>query len=75
MNGQEVGTFLRNAAVAKVSAAPMELFAKAIFCNICVCLAVWCSIKNENRDWQDHDGDLGCDDLCYQRDMSTALPI
>ncbi|MFR0755329.1 MAG: formate/nitrite transporter family protein [Hominisplanchenecus sp.] len=20
-------------------------FAKAIFCNICVCLAVWCSIK------------------------------
>ena len=45
MNGQEVGTFLRNAAVAKVSAAPMELFAKAIFCNICVCLAVWCSIK------------------------------
>jgi nitrite transporter NirC len=45
MNGQEVGTFLRNAAVAKVSAAPMELFAKAILCNICVCLAVWCSIK------------------------------
>ena len=44
MNGQEVGTFLRNAAVAKVSAAPMELFAKAILCNICVCLAVWCSI-------------------------------
>ena len=45
MNGQEVGTFLRNAAVAKFSAAPMELFAKAILCNICVCLAVWCSIK------------------------------
>ena len=45
MNGQEVGTFLRSAAVAKVSAAPMELFAKAILCNICVCLAVWCSIK------------------------------
>ena len=32
MNGQEVGTFLRSAAVAKVSAAPMELFAKAILC-------------------------------------------
>lgn len=28
MNGQEVGTFLRNAAVAKVSAAPMELLQK-----------------------------------------------
>lgn len=45
MNGQEVGTFLSSTAVAKVSGAPMELFAKAILCNICVCLAVWCSIK------------------------------
>lgn len=45
MNGQEVGTFLSNTAVAKVSGAPMELFAKAVLCNICVCLAVWCSIK------------------------------
>lgn len=49
MNGQEVGTFLSSTAVAKVSGAPMELFAKAILCNICVCLAVWCSIKMKSE--------------------------
>lgn len=49
MNGQEVGTFLSNTAVAKVSGAPMELFAKAVLCNICVCLAVWCSIKMKSE--------------------------
>ena len=24
---------------------PANLFAKAILCNICVCLAVWCSVR------------------------------
>ncbi len=43
--GGEVGTFLANAAAGKMAGAPLQLFAKAILCNICVCLAVWCSIK------------------------------
>ncbi|NBH97539.1 formate/nitrite transporter family protein [Hominisplanchenecus murintestinalis] len=41
----DVGAFLANAAAAKIAGEPMQLFAKAILCNICVCLAVWCSIK------------------------------
>lgn len=43
--GGEVGTFLANAAAAKMAGEPLQLFTKAILCNICVCLAVWCSIK------------------------------
>lgn len=45
MGGQEVGSFLQSAAAAKMAGAPLNLFAKAILCNICVCAAVWCSIK------------------------------
>lgn len=45
MNGAEVGSFFQNAAAAKIAGAPLNLFAKAILCNICVCAAVWCSIK------------------------------
>lgn len=44
-DGGDVGTFLMNAAVAKTTGEPVQLLAKAILCNICVCLAVWCSIK------------------------------
>lgn len=43
--GAEVGTFLANAAAAKMAGTPVQLFTKAILCNICVCVAVWCSIK------------------------------
>ena len=43
--GEEVGTFIANTAAAKMAGAPLQLFTKAILCNICVCLAVWCSIK------------------------------
>ena len=45
MGAQEVSSFLSATAEAKVAGAPVALFAKAILCNICVCLAVWCSIK------------------------------
>lgn len=41
----DVGTFFANTAAAKMAGAPAQLFAKAILCNICVCVAVWCSIK------------------------------
>lgn len=45
MGTEEVATFLQNAAAAKIAGDPLNLFAKAILCNICVCLSVWCSIK------------------------------
>lgn len=45
MGAEEVSTFLQNAAAAKMAGTPMNLFAKAVLCNICVCAAVWCSIK------------------------------
>ncbi len=39
------GTFLSNAAAAKMAGAPLNLFTKAIFCNMLVCLAIWCGAK------------------------------
>lgn len=41
----DVGAFFGNAAAAKMAGAPLQLFAKAVLCNICVCIAIWCSIK------------------------------
>lgn len=43
--GGDVGTFLANTAVAKISNSVPQLIAKGIFCNICVCLAIWCGAK------------------------------
>lgn len=45
MGAEEVAAFLQNAAAAKMAGTPLNLFAKAILCNVCVCAAVWCSIK------------------------------
>lgn len=45
MDGAEVGGFLQNAAASKVVGEPLNLFAKAILCNVCVSVGVWCSIK------------------------------
>ncbi len=39
------GTFLSNAAAGKMAGAPLNLFTKAIFCNMLVCLAIWCGAK------------------------------
>lgn len=41
----DVGTFFANAAANKVAGTPANLFAKAVLCNILVCLAVWCGTK------------------------------
>lgn len=49
MGGEEVGTFLQNVAAAKIAGAPLNLFAKAVLCNICVCASVWCSIKMKSE--------------------------
>ncbi len=41
----DIGTFLANTAASKMGGTPMNLLAKAIFCNICVCIAIWCGAK------------------------------
>ncbi len=41
----DVGAFFANAAEAKMNGDALQLFTKAILCNICVCIAIWCSIK------------------------------
>lgn len=44
-----VGEFIANGAVAKMSYTATELVARGIFCNILVCLAVWCSLKMKSE--------------------------
>ena len=41
----DVAAYLANAAATKAAGAALPLFTKAIFCNICVCLAIWCGTK------------------------------
>lgn len=45
----DVGAFFQNAAVAKASGRPMNLLAKAILCNILVCIAIWCGTKMKSE--------------------------
>ena len=40
-----VGEYFVTLGVNKSSMAPVPLFARAVLCNICVCLAVWCGTK------------------------------
>lgn len=44
-----VGEFFVNATVSKTSGDVMQLFAKGIFCNILVCLAVWCASRMKSE--------------------------
>jgi len=44
-----VGEYYASLAAAKMSLAPGPLFARAVLCNILVCLAVWCSIKMKSE--------------------------
>ena len=44
-DGSAVGTYMANATAAKMNGEFLPLFVKAIFCNILVCLAVWCCTK------------------------------
>lgn len=41
----DVGAFFANAAANKMAGTPANLFAKAILCNILVCIAIWCGTK------------------------------
>lgn len=40
-----VGGFIAAASAAKMSVPPVQLFFRAVLCNILVCLAVWCSYR------------------------------
>ena len=40
-----VGEFIANTAATKMSLPVSELFFRGLFCNILVCLAVWCSFR------------------------------
>lgn len=40
-----VGDFMVLSSLAKVSMGPAVLFARAVFCNIMVCLGVWCTFR------------------------------
>lgn len=40
-----VGEFIANTSAAKMNAAPLELFFRAMLCNTLVCLAVWCGFR------------------------------
>ncbi|MBW6411708.1 formate/nitrite transporter family protein [Clostridium weizhouense] len=44
-----VGTFIANTSAIKMSIPFLPLLMRAIFCNILVCLAVWCSFRCKNE--------------------------
>ena len=41
----DIGAFFGTTAAAKMAGTPLNLFTKAIFCNICVCIAIWCGVR------------------------------
>lgn len=41
----DIGANFANTAAAKMAGTPLNLFAKAILCNVLVCLAIWCGTK------------------------------
>ncbi len=40
-----IGNNFATLAAGKIAGTPLNLFTKAILCNICVCLAIWCGAK------------------------------
>lgn len=44
-SNEAVGTFFANAAASKMAGTPVNLFAKAVLCNILVCVAIWCGTR------------------------------
>lgn len=46
---QAVAQFFATTASAKIHQTILQLFTKGILCNVCVCLAVWCSIRLKNE--------------------------
>ena len=45
MADDAIGNNFATLAAGKIGGTPLNLFAKAILCNICVCLAIWCGAK------------------------------
>lgn len=45
LSSGDVGANFASIAAAKMAGTPLPLFTKAIFCNILVCLAIWCGTK------------------------------
>lgn len=46
---EAVAAFFASTAAAKTAIAPVQMILRGILCNICVCLAVWCSTKLQNE--------------------------
>lgn len=44
-SNETVGQYMANVAAAKIASTPVSMLAKAIFCNILVCVAIWCCTK------------------------------
>ena len=44
----QVAEFMASAALTKMSAGGLQLFARGILCNFLLCLAVWCSFRLKN---------------------------
>ena len=45
LSSGDTGAYFAGIAAAKMAGTPVNLFAKAILCNILVCLAIWCGTK------------------------------
>ena len=45
LDNAAIAAFFASTAAAKTATAPLKLLLKGVLCNICVCLAVWCSFK------------------------------
>lgn len=46
---EAIAAFFANTALTKISQSALALFTRGILCNICVCLAVWCSVRLKNE--------------------------
>ena len=49
MNNQDVANYFAAVATDKVALEPGEMFFRGILCNICVCLAIWCSVRMKSE--------------------------
>lgn len=45
----EVMQYFHAVASAKVALEPMEMIVRGILCNICVCLAIWCTVRMKSE--------------------------
>ncbi|MCD7838273.1 MAG: formate/nitrite transporter family protein [Clostridiales bacterium] len=48
-SAEAVAAYFAASAAAKVALSPLEMVVRGILCNICVCLAVWCSFRLQNE--------------------------